>query len=464
MVSRGGRSLGCRQCRRRRVKCDETRPACNNCKKRGLDCTGPKEKTWIIQQAPPPKKSENQLVLSPSSITPTISPVAFRENIYLCYIRKKLFSGGPVAFACEMVYPDTLEVARPIENPPREVLRKAIMSLAISFFGSQHRQIEIQNDGYRLYGSALSELNVILAQPKLQVADETILSVFACLLLEVFVPTGKNNYLSHIRGLESILELRGPINPDTNRMAFVLARAMRVASIFGGLALSRPSIYARDEWKRVPCAEFGEDDILRHRLFDVMADLTQLLSEHKEMVSSGTNEGHEPALQKAKALVGRLRTLRDLWESFNSGAQETQGTAIPSGTTSKRRLKIANHVSATLLLLYNTTMIFLTQLLRSLDPSIDYQSLQRTAALQIVECFESKKFEKREGSAYSNTVGHAAARVAWGCLGGFNSPEGRRLSRFVKGAVGDVFAIGAWADMAWETIPNCGQNGPWLGG
>ncbi|KAF2744735.1 hypothetical protein M011DRAFT_470059 [Sporormia fimetaria CBS 119925] len=43
MVSRGGRSKGCDNCRRRRVKCDEKRPVCSQCIKRKLECGGPKE-------------------------------------------------------------------------------------------------------------------------------------------------------------------------------------------------------------------------------------------------------------------------------------------------------------------------------------------------------------------------------------------------------------------------------------
>ncbi|KAK7205153.1 hypothetical protein BZA70DRAFT_175058 [Myxozyma melibiosi] len=41
MVGVAGGSRGCPECRRRRVKCDETHPHCNRCSRVGLKCSGP---------------------------------------------------------------------------------------------------------------------------------------------------------------------------------------------------------------------------------------------------------------------------------------------------------------------------------------------------------------------------------------------------------------------------------------
>ncbi|KAJ5489412.1 hypothetical protein N7539_004302 [Penicillium diatomitis] len=40
MVGVGGHSKGCKTCRRRRVKCDETKPTCTRCQKAGYKCDG----------------------------------------------------------------------------------------------------------------------------------------------------------------------------------------------------------------------------------------------------------------------------------------------------------------------------------------------------------------------------------------------------------------------------------------
>ena len=117
MVSRGGRSKGCTNCRRRRVKCgmcpfayptfteskpgacadkkDENRPVCGQCTKRGLECEGPKDLTWIDQsrtfEAKPTNAAQNAVVKIAS---PTeLSLKAFEDDICLAYTRKTLLRG-----------------------------------------------------------------------------------------------------------------------------------------------------------------------------------------------------------------------------------------------------------------------------------------------------------------------------------------------------------------------------------
>ena len=46
---------GCQQCRTRRIKCDETRPFCVNCAKKGIECTYETRFQWIKQDVTPYK-------------------------------------------------------------------------------------------------------------------------------------------------------------------------------------------------------------------------------------------------------------------------------------------------------------------------------------------------------------------------------------------------------------------------
>ncbi|KAH8747088.1 hypothetical protein F5882DRAFT_491690 [Hyaloscypha sp. PMI_1271] len=52
MASRRMRSRGCDQCRRRRVKCDETGDFCRQCLRFGLDCSGPVRGVTIVDMTP----------------------------------------------------------------------------------------------------------------------------------------------------------------------------------------------------------------------------------------------------------------------------------------------------------------------------------------------------------------------------------------------------------------------------
>ncbi|PSN68289.1 hypothetical protein BS50DRAFT_360504 [Corynespora cassiicola Philippines] len=240
MVSRGGRSKGCSHCRRRRIKCDETRPTCNRCKKRGLDCDGPKESTWINEtNSFPSPPAETQMIKA--SLPPAMSFAAFEDDFCMAYTRKTLLRGGPVELAYDMV-----SVPNTVPDPGLDLLREAVLSLAITFFGTQHREKQVTARGYSHYGSVLRQLNSHLTHSHLQTSDETLLTALTCMLLEIFLPTGPDNFLKHARGIEAMLNIRGPPQQLTSNTA-VIFQGLRLLSIVSGLADSRPSVYSREE-------------------------------------------------------------------------------------------------------------------------------------------------------------------------------------------------------------------------
>ncbi|KAJ8115352.1 hypothetical protein OPT61_g2982 [Boeremia exigua] len=302
MVSRGGRSKGCSNCRKRRVKCDETRPVCLRCKKRGTECDGPKEATWISQNTDFKTESspDSAVALSDLSLTPPpqLSFDAFGEMICLAYTRKNLLKGGPIELACNMI---EVQGAPGIDNPGVDLLRQSLLSLSVTFFGKQHRQNQVTRRGYAQYGEVLRRLNFHLTQPELQTTDETILTALTCMLLEIFLPTGPKNFFKHHQGLEAIMAMRGPPK-DTAGDNAIIFRGLRILSIIGALAESRPSLYAREEWKRVPPPENANDIlILQHRILDCLADCTQHLSD-RDALLNGTAplSTHAPSATASK--------------------------------------------------------------------------------------------------------------------------------------------------------------------
>lgn len=330
------------------------------------------------------------------------------------------------------------------EQPTISLLRDSIMSLAVTFYGSQHRQTNIKNRGYEMYGKVLRQLNSHLAQPDLQTTNETILTALTCMLLEIFLPTGPNNFLKHMRGIESILEIRGPPNDPDGETALIF-HGLRLLSIVGALATSRPSLYSRQEWKQVPCIQKDEAGILRHRVFTILADGTRLRHERDLAQSLGLVERYPCIVLETRLLLDELEEIRADWVVFNESQLDNSTTQLG------KDMHIANHVSATVGMLYHTTHICLLEVIESLDPSSKYASLRNAAAIKILKCLELKSYEQREGAPESNTIGFVATKVAWQALGGFNSPEGRKLAKVVKAATNGVFAAGAW-----EANPNAG--------
>jgi hypothetical protein len=362
-----------------------------------------------------------------------------------------------VEIACNMIQFSNGWVDNP-NQPSISLLRDSIMSLAITFYGSQHRQTDIKNRGYEKYGKVLRQLNNHLAQPDLQTTNETILTALTCMLLEIFLPTGPNNFLKHMRGIESILEIRGPPNDPDGETALIF-HGLRLLSIVGALATSRPSLYSRQEWKRVPCVQKDEAGILRHRVFTILADSTRLRHERDLAQSLGLVERCPCIVLEAQLLLNELEEIRADWVAFN----ETQ---LDNSTTQLgKEIHVANHVSATVGMLYYTTHICLLEIIESLEPSSKYASLRNAAAIKILKCLELKSYEQREGAPESNTIGFVATKVAWQALGGFNSPEGRKLAKVVKASSNGVFAAGAWennpdAGLGFQQLSNTWSDPP----
>ncbi|KAL5416527.1 hypothetical protein PMIN03_002073 [Paraphaeosphaeria minitans] len=434
MVSRAGRSRGCSNCRQRRVKCDENRPICNRCKKRNLTCDGPKDSTWISLHYDQPSLNRSY-----NSIPAELSFVAFEDGICVSYTRKHLMRGGCVEVACNLV--QRIGLNGEVLDPGLSLLRDAILSLSAAFYGNQHRQRAIENRGYKTYGKVLGQLNAHLAQPQLQTTNETVMTAITCMIAEIFVPTGPNNFFKHVQGIEAILAARGPPNSPHGTDPSMLS-GVRILCIVGAIAQQRPSIWAEEEWKSIPPLHVDEGSLIRHEILLILADSTVLRNgRNLASLNKPMEENYSRTIARAREYLTRLNTLYLRWKQHNSSMLGEEAYPNSQDPT------MANHASATTYMLYNGACICLLRILSAHSSStetLSLQSQQVAAALRIVKCLEMKAYEKREGSGESNTIGFVATKVAWETLGGFNSPGGRRLSRAVKAAANGVFAVGAW--------------------
>lgn len=197
-----------------------------------------------------------------------LSFVAFEEDICLAYTRKNLSRGDPVELACNKIgfhenAPNFLRF------PALGLLRKAIVSLAVTYFRIQHRETRITAKGYVQYCEVLRGLNATLAIPEQQTTNETLLTALTCMLLEIFMPTGPANFLKNQRGIEAIMYLRGPPTESTGETATIF-HGLRIVSIISALVESRLSLYANREWKFALVAATTKNGILQHQIFAII--------------------------------------------------------------------------------------------------------------------------------------------------------------------------------------------------
>jgi len=167
-----------------------------------------------------------------------------------------------------------------------------------------------------------------------------------------------------------------------------------------------------------------------------VADCTQLMSDCDALLASGSGpESYGSLLARLDDTMAELKALYPLWTRIN----DSQMLQAENLSRMAKELGIANHLSVTAYMLYHTVMICILQMRDSLDPSPSTAQLRNEAAMKIATCLELKEYEKREGVAESTTIGFVATKVAWQALGGFNTPEGRRLARVVRSAVNGVY-------------------------
>jgi hypothetical protein len=201
---------------------------------------------------------------------------------------------------------------------------------------------------------------------------------------------------------------------------------------------SRPSLYAEGAWKHAPVAATTENGVLQHQIFSILATCTKLMSERDALLASGLEPKNcELLLGRVDDISTELHELYHEWERIN----ESQFSEVESLSTLAKELGIANHLTATAYMLYYTTLICILQIRDSLDPSPTSVELRNDAAVKIARCMELKEYGRREGFAESNTIWFVATRIAWRALGGFDTPQGRKLAQVVMTSANNVYEL-----------------------
>lgn len=212
----GALSKGCGSCKRRKVKCDETRPKCARCRNASIECTGFAPRLRFVDENPRIQRSiavshtqthefstvarssplafhssrmPRSQSLSPAPFLANPLPLtAFQDDIFISYLLSKLFEGKyrypsnaagksrcglPTDWMPEMI------------KTPQNQRHKSWDALAAIVFGQAHNSYNVITNALRLYGQALSELRNQLSNPNHWRTDRTLASITALYMYEV---------------------------------------------------------------------------------------------------------------------------------------------------------------------------------------------------------------------------------------------------------------------------------------
>ena len=367
-------------------------------------------------------------------------------EVYLCYFREHpMFRGGPVALSAQRLHLNELIPAGP-NTATLQLFPQAYVSFATVFFGVHHRETQITNHGYAMFGTALKQLNQALSEPRCYNDDDVVVSVVTLALLECWVPSGPKYYLKHMAGVERLLELRGP-----NLKSLELHKGLRHMILFASLSTRKPSILARKEWKRGLRINCSDEELQEQDLHDILADCTILAVERDDVLANCSSDlqtdipGYDGVEKKALALLTHLHALREEWASDRENSYleiPADGDDPPPFLTT---FEFSSDFTATRLLSYNSALIHVLRILISLplDGKDGYIEEERSAALDICRCIPY--YLVRQSYLDLRTI-HLAVVTAWKTLRHRETADGRWLMDVLSTKSEDVFAKGLWAN------------------
>jgi hypothetical protein len=214
------RSTGCFECRKRKVRCDEARPECNICLKRGTKCPGYRplqsfilhkfgeqsERPSLIkedddsykyanhetpEEAPTSADSEPGVVkyLQPPGQRPSgvpvlrqVSPIAIER---VQHVGELIWLYLPRSDAHTLPPPSALMLTLPQLPATSDVLLAAVDALSAAQLAVANRNYSLVNRSRSLYGTALSKMMTTIQYPDRAVKDETLLATYLLTLYEV---------------------------------------------------------------------------------------------------------------------------------------------------------------------------------------------------------------------------------------------------------------------------------------
>lgn len=317
-------SSGCRNCVNRRVRCDETRPLCKNCNRRGLECGGPREGAlFFINKHPPDNRSPQQKRLRPSEdIEQSHEEIQRVQQHALTWPSEREVKHNPSLSkyngdvqVCYLQRFWTIEDESWIENSLSDPVRYptacfAVGTLAQAYYGKRNRQPSIVTHAKHNYGRALAALHRTLLKSDTCIFDILAAST-ALQRYEAIVYTTSTGWIQHAGGIARAIELSGPecfkdfpnkAILDANGFAMIQEAYHRRSKTF--LALER--------WRDLRSNSNAQDAHF-DRLQDFYARLAGLAESATSLQSDQNPVWHCEVLDEADRLLADLERWATHW-------------------------------------------------------------------------------------------------------------------------------------------------------
>ena len=298
------RSTGCRNCVRRRIKCDEVRPYCDRCRKANLQCDGFRQTLVFVDETRQtfhrlgplqtgPSATSLAMRQSPRQLSPDFaSELAFcrqvglsaiYEDVYVSHLLDKFFATG-VDYEDSFVNRSWMVscLSRPKEYPTATL---ALKCLAASFFGRKHSQDSILHDGARSYGQALLALRRTLQDPVRAWSFDALAATTALNQYEHLIFTSRQGWIQHAEGVGKLIEMRGPerFHKWPDRAILEVNKTILIAR---SLAARKRTFLEEERWRRIHGPREVDEKHYASSLNDIFAKLPGIAETIQDIESS----------------------------------------------------------------------------------------------------------------------------------------------------------------------------------
>ncbi|KAI0458809.1 hypothetical protein F5B21DRAFT_499877 [Xylaria acuta] len=349
------RSKGCKTCRRKKIKCDEQKPSCGQCRKGVRECEGYDQPTTIFRHSTSgdfvdaPESHCQRVIQSVGNVTwvddhearnnkqvePQQKRPKKRVHPYatarLKRVEAKLArtsplsrTPNPLVLTVQSITGQFLELCHPLSETQEaplawlgeiqemgqdiDALPLAMSALALGWAGQVNDQPRLADTGLQLYDAAIRQLRDDMSTYS-PLQSLIVTTIFVAFELCQFGSKGNPGWLTHMKGIAAFLQALGPekvsVDPYLKIFSFC-----RVVFIIQGLNRRQPVCAGSHMWVHGPFRNHKKNAY--HQFYDLSAEACELLGYADDLEQPGDRsnaKAKQPAevLDRILHLISRLR-------------------------------------------------------------------------------------------------------------------------------------------------------------
>ncbi|KAI7222614.1 hypothetical protein KC333_g1060 [Hortaea werneckii] len=297
------RSTGCYTCRKRKIRCDETRPHCKKCATHGVSCPGYRDpdddfrdQTFITAQKAEIKyrtkatekgkrggigdvkiiaeydvqpkagaimrcntsyrRTTSDSQNHPAAIRDLLSPAAVRTQLYstfmTIYLPQRTSRIDHFSFYELLASRRSSTTSSPGEEGVETVLSSSLDALSLVTIGATSHNQTFLDQSVRAYCSALTRLRHTLTKPGALQNDDILAAtnvLSQCALYEEIAQRAEG-WTAHTAGCQQLIAARGGPGSLQSPLATLMFSSLRHSALCAGLIGRKAPLMARPEWRR----------------------------------------------------------------------------------------------------------------------------------------------------------------------------------------------------------------------